>query len=138
MPLLEDILRLSVPPAFDESQLSISQSFGGTPVPPGNFILPSSQSATIGGFVLPGGDSVSGDPRPSSLFAREQDEPLLDLDLDIGLGFDADGNLQEEPYAGAGPHQTPVRPFVPSDGNASARVREEHAAGQARFAPIVR
>ncbi|TLD23568.1 hypothetical protein E2P81_ATG08912 [Venturia nashicola] len=129
MPLLDDILRRSLPPAFDESQLTNSLSFGDTQDPDGNLILPSSQSASLGGFMLPGADSVSGAPRPSSLFARE-DEPLLALDFDIGLNFDADGELQEGPALGAA-HQTPMRSYIPSDGNASARVREEHAVGPA-------
>lgn len=126
VPLLDDILRRSLPPTFDESQLINSLSFDG------NFILPSSQSATVGGFMLPGADSVSGAPRPSSLFARD-DEPLLDLDIDIGFGFDADGELQEGPTLGAGLQQTPTRPSIPSAGDASARVREEHALGQTKL-----
>lgn len=131
MPLLDDILRRSLPPGFDESQLTNSLSFGGTPGPGGNLILPSSQSASLGGFRLPGADSVSGAPRPSSLFTRD-DEPLLDLDLDIGLNFNADGELQEGPALGAAQRiPSPMRNFMPSDGNASARVREEHAVGQA-------
>lgn len=129
MPLLDDILRRSLPPVFDESQLTNSLSFGGTPGLDGNLIISSSQSASLGGFMLPGADSVSGAPRPSSLFARE-DEPVLDLDFDIGLNFDADGELQEGPALGAA-NQTPMRGLMPSDGNASARVREEHAVGQA-------
>jgi hypothetical protein len=86
--------------------------------------------------VLPDGDSISGGPRPSSLLARDE-EPALDLDWDLGLSFDADGNLQERPSAGARPQQTTARLFMPSDGNASARVREEHAAGQAGPATMV-
>lgn len=129
MPLLDDILRGSLPPIFDESQLANSLSFDGIPDADGNLILPSSQSASLGGFVLPGADSVSGAPRPSSLFARE-DEPMLGLDLDIGFNFNADGELQIGPALGAA-QQTPPRGLMPSDGNASARVREEHAAGPA-------
>lgn len=136
MPLLEDILRLGVPPTFDETQLTASLSFGGTPVPPSNLIFPSSQSTSVGGFVLPDGDSISGGPRPSSLLAREE-EQALDLDWDLGLSFDADGNLQERSSIGARSQQTPARPFMPNDGNASARVREEHAAGQAGAATMV-
>ncbi|QDS70385.1 hypothetical protein FKW77_009222 [Venturia effusa] len=131
MPLLDDILRHSLPPGFDGSQLTNSFTFGGTPGAEGNLILPSSQSASLGDFMLPGADSVSGAPRPSSLFARE-DEPLLDLDLDIGFNFDADGELQEGPALQVGDaHQTPMHGFMPSDGNVSARVRREHAMGQA-------
>jgi hypothetical protein len=133
MPLFEDILRLKAPSTFNESQLTASLSFRGTPVPPSNLIISSSQSSSIGGFVLPGGDSVSGGPGPSTLLAREE-EPALDLDWDLGLNFDADGNLQEGPASGAEPQQTPVRPFMPNDGNASARVREEHAVWQAGVA----
>ncbi|KAE9963758.1 hypothetical protein BLS_008934 [Venturia inaequalis] len=129
MPLLDDILRGSLPPIFDESQLANSLSFDGIPDADGNLILPSSQSASLGGFVLPGADSVSGAPRPSSLFARE-DEPMLGLDFDIGFNFDADGELQIGPALGAA-QQTPPRGLMPSDGNASARVREEHAVGPA-------
>lgn len=127
MPLLDDILQYSLPPVFDESQLTGSLSFGGFADADGNLILPSSQSASLGGFMLPGADSVSGAPRPSSLFAREI-EPALDLDFDIGLNFNADGELQEGPALGAA-HHTPMRGLMPSDGNASARVREEHAVG---------
>jgi hypothetical protein len=133
MPLLEDVLQLNVPPAFDESQLSAPLSFGGTPAPLGNLVLPSSQSASVGGFVLPGGDSVGGGPRASSLFAREENEPLLDLDVDIGISFDADGNLHEEPASGFGPYQTPALPFTSGNGNATARVRGEHVTSQAGF-----
>jgi meiotic recombination protein REC8, fungi type len=133
MPIDDDLLNLNISLAANESQLSSTPSIRtaqpgslfGEPI--GVLVLPSSQSDNIGGFALPGGDSVSRGPRPSSLFAREEEDQLLDL----GFGFDAEGEIHDLPSADrTGAQLTGARPLLLDDGDPNERVRQEHAAGQ--------
>jgi hypothetical protein len=90
---------------------------------PGALVLPTSDTGEFGSSVGIGAGSARG-PRPSSLLGRDEDT-ALELD---GFDFDEDGNVREL-QSGTRVSQDGRRITLPSDGAASARVRQEHTVG---------